>query len=656
MTTAELLRSTKVPDTKSIFVLGCLESRVTVLSQQIRALNLVDAIIEHGLVRPNGAVAIVGGGAAGVTAAAALALALPDLRAIDIYEQKDDLLHLQLRSPDRYLHPHVYDWPARGSLRPDAGLPILNWRAGTAGEVAADILATFNEVRRARAAIRAKLGHQVDRVQAAPHGGCRVSVVGNPHGGDFYDIAILSVGFGYERRITEQNRSYWDPHQLSGPIRKDESCHPILVSGNGDGGLVDFLTAAFRGRSHREICEFITGYPGLHAAEAALTAIEERAWQGEPGDVDIYAEYQQHVLRELPDNMLLEVAEMLRPSVTVMFHTRTAQLFRRDTAVLNRFAALLAITATANRFSNSIELVRGAEFVTDAMAATVSFDSGAEIEPSFRFLRFGADTEKNLRPFEDYVQALRGARGAPGPGYRPATPALTDSARARFAGFSGRFGSTATAGRAPVGTRATSGPIRVYLHGLEDGRCVWTGDITPAEVGRVWRDASSPLVLTCDIPVDAAGSLRPLVARLAAHAPAYELYCPPGWTEYLQRYTDQALPGPGVEVRFAVRLVTSGPPAAAHRLTLDHGALAAEAHAALDGDVLDRLHRELRACLQAQPRRHFGWDVEASLRALCLAKWESWHRALSADPDARWRFLTLLASLDAARRSRTTGG
>ena len=46
MTTAELLRSMKVPDTKSIFVLGCLESRVTMLAQQIRALNLVDAIVD----------------------------------------------------------------------------------------------------------------------------------------------------------------------------------------------------------------------------------------------------------------------------------------------------------------------------------------------------------------------------------------------------------------------------------------------------------------------------------------------------------------------------------------------------------------------------------------------------------------------------------
>jgi hypothetical protein len=433
MTSEEIIGAAKVPNTKSVFVLGCLESRVTVYAQQVRALNLIDAIIEKGLVRSNGRVAIIGGGAAGITAAAALALAMPDLRTIDVYEQKDDLLHLQLKSPDRYLHPHIYDWPNRGSLAPEAGLPILNWTAGTAGEVAAQILASFDAIRMHTRTIHTKPASRVERVQAAPIEGCRIFVAGDHRGGEFYDIAILSVGFGYERLITEKNRSYWDPHQLSGPIRKDEPLHHILVSGNGDGGLLDFITVAFQGVSHREILDFITRYPGIDAVARALREVEEKAWSVDESAIDIYEQYNEHVLTVLPNNLLLEVAEKLRPSVTVFFHTRDEHLFRRDTAVLNRFAVFLAITAAKNSLRNTITVVRKAKFACDPMDALVKFDSGEQVEPSFRFLRFGADTAKNLNPFADHIGILRAARGDLRTGYRPATPPLTESAKARFA-------------------------------------------------------------------------------------------------------------------------------------------------------------------------------------------------------------------------------
>src|SRR4051812_31616461 len=102
MTPAEVIAASIVPNTKSVFFLGCFEKRVTLFSQQVRALNLVDAILHQGLVRERGNVAIIGGGAAGLTAAAALAKVAPGLRAIDVYEQKEELLHFQHRS-DRYL-------------------------------------------------------------------------------------------------------------------------------------------------------------------------------------------------------------------------------------------------------------------------------------------------------------------------------------------------------------------------------------------------------------------------------------------------------------------------------------------------------------------------------------------------------------------------
>ena len=66
MTADEIIAEALVPDTHSVFVLGSFEQRVTVYAQQVRAFNLVDAILSRGLLQDTGSVAIVGGGAAGI--------------------------------------------------------------------------------------------------------------------------------------------------------------------------------------------------------------------------------------------------------------------------------------------------------------------------------------------------------------------------------------------------------------------------------------------------------------------------------------------------------------------------------------------------------------------------------------------------------------
>lgn len=81
MTPEQIIAASRVPDT-DIFVLGRFERRVTVYSQQVRALNLADSLRSQGILREEGRVAIVAGGAAGTTAAVALAKAAPRLKAL----------------------------------------------------------------------------------------------------------------------------------------------------------------------------------------------------------------------------------------------------------------------------------------------------------------------------------------------------------------------------------------------------------------------------------------------------------------------------------------------------------------------------------------------------------------------------------------------
>ncbi len=123
-----------------LYVLGCLERRVTLYSQQVRALNLIYALNHLQVISPGGTLLIVGGGVAGLTAAAGAARL--GCRVI-LLEREKELLHLQRNNKKRWVHPHIYDWPAPDSTRSDAGLPLLNWDAEFAGEVATRILDEF---------------------------------------------------------------------------------------------------------------------------------------------------------------------------------------------------------------------------------------------------------------------------------------------------------------------------------------------------------------------------------------------------------------------------------------------------------------------------------------------------------------------------------
>lgn len=412
-----LLEAARVPGS-SVFFLGCHESRVTVLSQQRRALNLVGAILSEGIVRRDGRIAIVGGGASGVTAAAALAVTAPEL-SITLYERNDQLLHLQQGS-DRYLHPHLYDWPRDGATRQSAGLPILDWNAGTAGAVAIKILREFKRIDDRSKNLRVLTQRFIEAIDPFV-AGCQVHVSGAPQDGGFYDAAIIAIGFGLEREIRGENKSYWTASPLTGPLPPKPE--PILfVSGNGDGGLVDFAMAAFNRMTHTKITSFLVQYQSLQATEEKLLEIEERAWETPTDNLDILAAYKQELPAVLPPHILLDILDRLRPNAEVWLHTREPRLFRRQTAILNRFAAYLAIAADMAFRRGAIHVRVGQPLIGDIDHGPI--DIGEKIAPLHRFLRFGPNTSENMRPFQALSGAYKAAERPEPEGFRPATPEL----------------------------------------------------------------------------------------------------------------------------------------------------------------------------------------------------------------------------------------
>ena len=231
------------------FVVGTFERGITIYRQQVRALNLVYSLIEAGSGRtypiPKGAkIAIIGGGAFGVTAAAAAALAGFD---VQLFEAKGTLLHLQKGCDTRWVHPHSYDWPQDGSVSELARLPLMDWQAAKASEVADMLQVQVDDViNNPNAKLRVLLDVKDIKVRSEGSGILRIAY---EHRGEQdscrVNAVIYAVGFGIDRSNTA---TYWrndDLAQTAVAYKKGVKA-AYTVCGFGDGALVDVFRLTIR--------------------------------------------------------------------------------------------------------------------------------------------------------------------------------------------------------------------------------------------------------------------------------------------------------------------------------------------------------------------------------------------------------------------------
>ena len=255
-----LLAVCRVPGA-DLFMLGTFDRGVTVLSQQVRALNLAWAMVEDDIVPEEGIggpkrIAIVGGGFAGLSIAAGL-LSKKVNAEITILEQRDTLLPLQQGSDTRWLHPRIYDWPAEGSEAGSAMLPVLNWTAARASDVVVQILRDWDRIIDAKpTSQKLRLYCNTRHLQVHEVGPARnrlmIEWVGEeraPESGtssedskavgrsEEFDVVVLAVGFGLEK---DKAFSYWRNEILAQPSLEKKSL-TYVVSGQGDGAMIDLL-------------------------------------------------------------------------------------------------------------------------------------------------------------------------------------------------------------------------------------------------------------------------------------------------------------------------------------------------------------------------------------------------------------------------------
>ena len=635
MTPTDTIQRTRVPGTKSVFFLGCFEKRVTVLSQQVRALNLVAAIRDQRLVRERGGkVAIVGAGAAGITAAVALVRAYPELKAVHLFEKRADLLLLQQQS-NRYLHPHNYDWPAAGSDNPSAGLQILNWQAGPSDKVHRQLRKAFELASRGTV-IAFRPQTEVTNVVPAAHESARVVLNSAAYPSEIYDVVILSVGFGLEKSAKGDTRPYWSSWPLETPIL-EPGVKEVFVSGNGDGGLVDFMRAAFQPMAHQELCQFLTGLD-LGLARDELEQIEAEAWV--PGaDVDLYEAYRTRLPGMLPQGVITNVGERLRPDVRVRLHTNELRLFKRESAVLNRLGCTLALMAGEDFAPGRVTTAVGVEFDgrVPLRGRRVKLVGEAAKQTDYKFLRIGPDAEENLAPFKALVDLMPPAAKAPSGTTRPATPSLSPEAIALFGAEPGPDNldeAPPTLADNVVSLRLDRGPA---------GEILASGDLPVANIGEIWRQAR-PVSVDCGWSPDEAQRLVGLLARLCGHATAAVVWSDDQrpWEKALAHVLrPHALPA-NLSLRVYVEL--------ARTLSAAIGAVAAQpnpfveaGHEALDAECLRMLDDELRQVIGCPDPADCGWPIETALRGELWALWETWRGTLQDEPAVLRRFLVLLA-------------
>lgn len=269
------------------YVLGCGAQRVTVLSQQFRAFNLVWALVAEGRLKAGDRVGVVGGGIGGLTVAAAAMLVGCE---VVIAEERSDLMHLQRQNKTRLLHPNIYEWPDPVAEQGTTRFPCLNWSADTAGSVVATLDEEWIRLETKYSPV-VKRDTEITAIEVRGSDKQLVMMSENWESKPC-DAVILAVGFGVERGTEGlQLETYWETDNLGEPVKGPQRVKRYFVSGLGDGACIDVLRLSYSGFDHTQFVGRLVRVNELLALRTKLLQIELR--MPDKGQSEyIHSEYQ----------------------------------------------------------------------------------------------------------------------------------------------------------------------------------------------------------------------------------------------------------------------------------------------------------------------------------------------------------------------------
>jgi hypothetical protein len=636
----------RMPDWPSAYVLGSYDTRITFFSQQARGLNLACALADSTALAGKTRFAVVGAGAAGLAVAAGLSLLLPDAQ-VDIYEREEHPLHLQRGCYQRNLHPHIYEWPRKGALEPRADLPILDWEAGSAHAVATQVLRGFMTLQAYRhGRLNLRLLREVTAIERVGASDYRVKHqdigAADPSSAN-YGAVFLTIGFGRERELADAPwHSYWADSGVPQAPKYAQGVTRILVTGGGDGGLIDLCAAALQDFDHTKLIELVTGWPGIDRLAADLMEIDREAGQAGRG-FDFMAAYDRKVGPALREDGLIDlVAERLRRRVQLVFNTERAQPLEQPTSTLNRLLVYLLFRAAA-RAGSPIEHAVGKISSKGASAGVYEVDGFGRVEVDELFVRHGAATKEAFAPFEDIRMAYEAEhkRWLSADPARSAPPRLDDEARRTLE--RALEVSDMPVPRRLHGEAIAQQPRRARF-GLGDanGSVVWAGDLGPEELISWWGEPDRALHLECAASPAEIGELACALARFAIHARQVRLESnDPRWTAWLSGLTQRSPHAHALHPPL-IRPVT---PVQMNATVIDPAEVGGRFHAAMDLWTLGEVDRHLVEYLAAgvEPANWVTWRIEPELRATMGRRWTNWRERLRTEPRLLARLLRLAA-------------
>lgn len=302
---------------------------VTFVSQQTRALNLIDALRQQGLLEDGSRIAVIGAGVAGVTTAVYAAL---HGGAVTVFERLERAFELQRGCNSRWLHPHIYDWPVSGWDNPRAELEVMSWEHGSVQNVLSKLDEQWQVHMRLR---NIELVNYVWSMHFIKTRGDLQLQWNRRYGDKIYggsqrtfDIFILCVGFGYEPEYLPFSSSYWRETDFGQSLGRPTL---TLMSGCGDGGLIDAFRVSIRDFEHSWIKQL--GQIAIDAGFAnRLVEIEEDPRRYP--DVELLEVYGSLKGTEKLDEA---IRERLRPDSGLILNADRDSPFDRRSSLLNRF-------------------------------------------------------------------------------------------------------------------------------------------------------------------------------------------------------------------------------------------------------------------------------------------------------------------------------
>ncbi|MGO9232692.1 MAG: hypothetical protein ACLP4V_00835 [Methylocella sp.] len=253
---------------------------ISIVDQQIRSFNLCYGLSESRQLKKSSHVAIVGCGVSGMTCAVALAV-LADCM-VYVFERETTLLRKFREAGFRYIHPDLNPRGGRGDEFPyephkTTNFAFMNWSGNYAPLVAEELVQKFEHYRRSTN-IALHLGEEVIAIRSS---GKKVEIELKNKGSLTFNYVIIASGFGNERRDENtDDDSYWhsgNPRRYRpSAFRKiEDTKERILISGNGDSGVIELAHYLIRDFSHKQVFSLLPTDTFVDSEYAELGVVAE---------------------------------------------------------------------------------------------------------------------------------------------------------------------------------------------------------------------------------------------------------------------------------------------------------------------------------------------------------------------------------------------